>query len=107
LAWGWPLARERIEFRGVTGLIQLAVNVDGLLTVVMGTTTITGVNFAVESEMIVMMELRARELECKGRPKRLSWEDVFTGFLDMEVGNEGTELVGSGTGLHMSDAELQ
>jgi hypothetical protein len=56
LAWGWPLARERIGFRGVTGLIQLAVHVDGLPTVVMGTTTIAGVDFAVGSEMVVMME---------------------------------------------------
>jgi hypothetical protein len=61
-----------MESGSVTGLIRLAVHVDGILTVVMGTTTIAGVDFVVEGEMVGIVKLLVWEPEREGRPMRLS-----------------------------------
>ncbi|KAG9196488.1 hypothetical protein G6011_01609 [Alternaria panax] len=58
----------------------------------MGTTMMSDVDFVEEADVLGIMELFTRELECEGRPRRLLQKDVSSGFLEVEVKNGDTEL---------------
>jgi hypothetical protein len=57
-AWGWPVARGTMRLGKFTDSIPMTVHVV-LWMVVMGTTTLAGVDLVEKAEVVVMMELAA------------------------------------------------